>query len=104
VVNAQRLVIDQSFDDVEDAPPGLAAVPGFVSSAQPPFNIVISNIPGVHEPMYWNGARLDGNYPLGIALDGQAVNITLANTPTISISGSSDAGAACRTCSACSGI
>jgi hypothetical protein len=29
--------------------------------------------------MYYNGARLDGNYPLGIALDGQAVNITLAN-------------------------
>ena len=29
--------------------------------------------------MYWNGARLDGNYPLSIPLDGQAVNITLAN-------------------------
>jgi uncharacterized protein DUF1298 len=58
---------------------GLTAVPGFVSSAPPPFNIVISNVPGVREPMYYNGARLDGNYPLGIALDGQAVNITLAN-------------------------
>ena len=61
------------------APLGLAAVPGFVSWTRPPFNIVISNVPGVREPMYWNGARLDGNYPLGIALDGQAVNITLAN-------------------------
>ena len=29
--------------------------------------------------MYWNGARLDGNYPLSIALDGQALNITLTN-------------------------
>ena len=29
--------------------------------------------------MYWNGARMDGNYPLSIALDGQALNITLAN-------------------------
>ena len=28
------------------APLGLAAVPGFVSSAPPPFNIVISNVPG----------------------------------------------------------
>jgi diacylglycerol O-acyltransferase len=61
------------------APLGLAALPGFVSSAPPPFNIVISNVPGAREPLYWNGARLDGNYPLSIALDGQAVNITLAN-------------------------
>jgi diacylglycerol O-acyltransferase len=57
----------------------LALVPGFVSSAPPPFNIVISNVPGAREPMYWNGARLDGNYPLSIALDGQALNITLTN-------------------------
>lgn len=57
----------------------LALVPGFASSAPPPFNIVISNVPGAREPMYWNGARLDGNYPLSIALDGQALNITLTN-------------------------
>jgi diacylglycerol O-acyltransferase / wax synthase len=61
------------------APLGLAAFPGFVSSAPPPFNIVISNVPGPTEPMYWAGARLDGNYPLSIALDGQALNITLVN-------------------------
>jgi diacylglycerol O-acyltransferase / wax synthase len=61
------------------APLGLAAVPGFVSSAPPPFNIVISNVPGPTEPMYWGGARLDGNYPLSIALDGQALNITVTN-------------------------
>jgi hypothetical protein len=29
--------------------------------------------------MYWRGARLDGNYPLSIALDGQALNITVAS-------------------------
>ena len=57
----------------------LALLPGFVSSAPPPFNIVISNVPGAREPLYWKGARLDGNYPLSIALDGQAVNITLTN-------------------------
>jgi diacylglycerol O-acyltransferase len=57
----------------------LGLLPGFVSTAPPPFNIVISNVPGAREPLYWNGARLDGNYPLSIALDGQAVNITLAN-------------------------
>ncbi len=57
----------------------LAIVPGFVATAPPPFNIVISNVPGPREPLYWKGARLDGNYPLSIALDGQAVNITLTN-------------------------
>ena len=57
----------------------LALVPGFASSAPPPFNIVISNVPGAREPLYWRGARLDGNYPLSIALDGQALNITMTN-------------------------
>lgn len=57
----------------------LGLVPGFVSNAPPPFNIVISNVPGPREPLYWKGARLDGNYPLSIALDGQALNITMTN-------------------------
>lgn len=61
------------------APLGLSAIPGFVGSTRPPFNIVISNVPGPQQPLYWNGARLDGNYPLSIVLDGQALNITLAN-------------------------
>ncbi|BBY86134.1 WS/DGAT/MGAT family O-acyltransferase [Mycolicibacterium tokaiense] len=58
---------------------GLAMVPGFVGTTRPPFNIVISNVPGPRKPLYWNGSRLDGNYPLSIALDGQALNITMAN-------------------------
>lgn len=57
----------------------LAAVPGWVNSTSPPFNIIISNVPGPTQPMYCGGARLDGNYPLSIVLDGQALNITLAN-------------------------
>jgi diacylglycerol O-acyltransferase / wax synthase len=61
------------------SPMALTLLPGFVSSVRPPFNIVISNVPGAREPLYWKGARLDGNYPLSIALDGQALNITLVN-------------------------
>ena len=55
-------------------------IPGYLSYAAPPFNIVISNVSaGGTEPQYWRGARLDGNYPLSIPLDGQAVNITVTN-------------------------
>jgi WS/DGAT/MGAT family acyltransferase len=58
----------------------LGLIPGYLSTASPPFNIVISNVStGRSEPMYWHGARLDGNYPLSIALDGQAVNVTVTN-------------------------
>lgn len=61
------------------APLGLAAVPGYVKVTAPPFNLVISNVPGPRRPLYWKGARMAGNYPLSIALDGQAMNITLTN-------------------------
>ena len=46
-------------------------------SKMPPFNTVISNVPGILQPMYWNGARMEGSYPASIIMDGVAVNITM---------------------------
>jgi diacylglycerol O-acyltransferase / wax synthase len=46
---------------------------------KPAFNVVISNIPGPTEPLYWNGARLDGIYPVSVPYDGQALNITVTS-------------------------
>jgi diacylglycerol O-acyltransferase len=58
------------------APIALNAM-GLVSRfAPPPFNLVISNVPGPRETLYLNGASLEGLYPLSIPLDGQALNIT----------------------------
>ncbi len=61
------------------APLTLGLVPGFISSTPPPFNLVISNVPGISESMYYGGARLDGSYPLSALPEGQALNITLVN-------------------------
>ncbi|MEV6363792.1 WS/DGAT/MGAT family O-acyltransferase [Nocardia asteroides] len=61
------------------SPMAAMLLPGFASVGMPPFNIVISNVPGSRDPLYWNGARLDASYPLSIPLDGQAVNITLTS-------------------------
>ncbi|WP_434049974.1 WS/DGAT/MGAT family O-acyltransferase [Marinobacter salarius] len=43
------------------------------------FNVVISNVPGPKEPSYWNGARLEGMYPVSIAMDRIALNMTLTS-------------------------
>ncbi|PYE18455.1 WS/DGAT/MGAT family acyltransferase [Williamsia limnetica] len=66
------------FGAVVAAPLALSTLPGFVRYTPPPFNVIISNVPGPQKDMYWNGAKLDGVYPASIALDGQALNITVA--------------------------
>jgi diacylglycerol O-acyltransferase / wax synthase len=46
---------------------------------KPPFNLIISNVPGPAKPLYWNGSRLEGIYPASIPFDGQALNITVTS-------------------------
>ena len=58
------------------APLGLGPLYRFEPLRRPPFNIVISNVPGPRERLYWNGAELDGMYPASIPIHGQAMNIT----------------------------
>jgi diacylglycerol O-acyltransferase / wax synthase len=45
----------------------------------PGFSTVVSNVPGPRERRYWNGARLDGVYPVSIPFDGSAVNFTVVS-------------------------
>jgi diacylglycerol O-acyltransferase len=43
---------------------------------RPPYNLIISNVPGPRTTHYLNGAQLLGTYPLSIPIDGMALNIT----------------------------
>ncbi|MDP3967047.1 MAG: wax ester/triacylglycerol synthase family O-acyltransferase [Nocardioides sp.] len=46
--------------------------------ARPPFNLIISNVPGPRTTHYFNGAQLVGMYPLSIPIHGMGLNITCA--------------------------
>lgn len=57
-----------------------AVIPGLAGRTPPPYNLVISNIPGPSEsPLYWNRSRLRGMYPASIVLNGQALNISVTS-------------------------
>ncbi|MCG8614414.1 MAG: WS/DGAT domain-containing protein, partial [Pseudomonadales bacterium] len=58
------------------APAGLNLLTGLAPKWQA-FNVIISNVPGPQKPLYFNGARMEGMYPVSIPLDRVALNITL---------------------------
>ncbi|MGW5524139.1 WS/DGAT/MGAT family O-acyltransferase [Gordonia sp. NPDC003950] len=62
------------------APLALTIVPGLAGHIPSNFNIIISNVPGPTRNLYWNGARLDGVYPVSVAMEGLALNITVTST------------------------
>ncbi len=68
----------QAYTAVSQAPLLLTTLTG-LASRFPAFSTVISNVPGPREKRYWNGARLDGMYPVSIPMDGSAVNFTLVS-------------------------
>ena len=58
---------------------GMGRVDLFGHLLPPGFNVVISNVPGSRDPLYWNGARMTGSYPVSVLVDGQAMNITVTS-------------------------
>jgi diacylglycerol O-acyltransferase len=68
-----------AYSAMQVAPLMLASVPGAIKFGRPPFNVIVSNVPGPKKQMYFNGAKLDGLYPVSIVMDSQALNITLCS-------------------------
>jgi hypothetical protein len=74
------------MDLTQFTPPGLAAMAARVASrvritdlANPPFNVVISNVPGPQQPLYCAGGRQNGLFPVSIVTDGLGLNITVVS-------------------------
>jgi WS/DGAT/MGAT family acyltransferase len=62
------------------------AVLGVGGYGPPDANLVISNVPGLREPRYFNGSRLEEYYPLSLLFHGQGLNITgVSNADTFCI-------------------
>jgi diacylglycerol O-acyltransferase len=59
------------------SPLGPAMITG-TAKTHPPFNLVISNVPGPKESLYLNGAHLDEVYPVSIPTHYLALNITIS--------------------------
>jgi len=68
----------QAYTAISQAPLLLTQLTG-LASRFPAFSTVISNVPGPREKRYWNGARMDGMYPVSIPMDGCAMNFTLVS-------------------------
>lgn len=85
VAKAAQAQIPQGLVDnvVDFSPPALTARVAKVYFASrlfnrvPPFNVIISNVPGPPVPVYAAGAKLLAHYPVSVITDGLALNITL---------------------------
>jgi WS/DGAT/MGAT family acyltransferase len=71
-------------DFTQFAPPAIAARAMRLYSRlriadrmNPPFNLVISNVPGPPHPLYSAGAVLEHFYPVSTIIDGQGLNMTV---------------------------
>ncbi|MGH8517333.1 MAG: WS/DGAT/MGAT family O-acyltransferase [Panacagrimonas sp.] len=67
-----------NYTGLISGPAGLNLATGIAPQKQL-YNVVISNVPGPRHTLYWNGATLEGMYPVSIPVDGMALNITLVS-------------------------
>jgi WS/DGAT/MGAT family acyltransferase len=68
-----------SYSAMLVAPAMMQMLPITSGKVRPTFNVVISNVPGPDEHLYFRGARLEGSFPVSIPVHGQALNITCSS-------------------------
>ncbi|MGB0101937.1 MAG: wax ester/triacylglycerol synthase family O-acyltransferase [Nocardioides sp.] len=66
----------QAMSALGQAPAIVAPLLRVQGIVRPPYNLIISNVPGPRTAHYWNGAKMVGTYPLSIPINGMALNIT----------------------------
>jgi WS/DGAT/MGAT family acyltransferase len=71
-------------DFTQFATPALAAQAARIAARakiadrmNPPFNVVISNVPGPREPLFCAGAQMRTYYPVSAVAEGQGLNVTV---------------------------
>ena len=50
---------------------------GVLGRTRPPLNLVISNVPGPRDPLFFAGAKLEAHYPVSAIADGVGLNMTV---------------------------
>ncbi len=83
-LNHAAIPAETLMDYTQFAPPAIAARAMRMASRlriadrmNPPFNLVISNVPGPNAPLYMAGAELKHFYPVSALADGQGLNMTV---------------------------
>ena len=82
----QALPANLMTDVTEIAMPAILAQAARISARtkimdrmNPPFNVIISNVPGPRESLYCGGAEMVTYYPVSAIADGQGLNVTVTS-------------------------
>ncbi|MEV4241465.1 WS/DGAT domain-containing protein [Nocardia sp. NPDC050408] len=73
-------VVGDYYGVLTNGPFILQNIIGIAGRSRPPFNLVMSNVPGPLEPLYLCGARVQETYPISLLAHGQALNITVLSS------------------------
>ena len=55
----------------------LGQMTGTLATLPPIFNVIVSNVVGARDKLYFRGAELEAMYPVSVLFDGYALNITI---------------------------
>lgn len=82
----QLMPAESLIDIAQSSPPVVSAAAARLTSRLKladrigmPANLVISNVPGPRDPLYFAGAQLQHQFPVSIVTDGQGLNITVTS-------------------------